>query len=247
MLQDQNNFDYIDHYKKDAEKFDYFEERFGATKDDERRLREYIIALVPKNPISIVDIGCGSGWVAEYFCKKGITVCSTDLSIHNVKKSLNKTTNKNHFGIVMDSFNPAIKQNKIEVIISSEVIEHVVKPDLFIVSLYNLLKKDGKLIISTPYKEILKHVLCIYCNNITPIHAHLHSFDENDFIDYNKNLQNSNMEYFIFGNKALIFLRTYTILKHFPFLFWKLIDKMFNILINKPAHFIVVYKKSKLF
>jgi len=244
MLQNQNNFDYIDHYKKDAEKFDYFEERFGATKDDERRLREYLITKVPINPISIIDIGCGSGWVAENFCKKGIKVYSTDISINNVKKSLQKTNCKNHFGIVMDSFNPPIKQNIIDVIISSEVIEHVVKPDLFIISLYKLIKKNGRLIISTPYKEILKHVLCIHCNNITPIHAHLHSFDENDFIEYNKNLQNSNMEYFIFGNKVLIFLRMYTILKHFPFLLWKLIDKIFNVLINKPAHFIAVYKKD---
>ncbi len=244
MLQNQNNFDYIDHYKKDAEKFDYFEERFGATKDDERRLREYISTLVPKTTISIVDIGCGSGWVAENFCPKGIKVFSTDLSVKNVKNSLKKTNSKNHFGIVMDSFNPAIKQNKIEIIISSEVIEHVVKPDLFINSLYKLLKVNGKLIISTPYKEILKHVLCIHCNNITPIHAHLHSFDENDFLEYNKNLHNSEMKYFIFGNKVLIFLRTYSILKYFPFSIWKFIDKFFNILINKPAHFIIVYKRN---
>lgn len=36
-------FNYIDHYKKDAEEFDYFGERSGATAHDERRVREYII------------------------------------------------------------------------------------------------------------------------------------------------------------------------------------------------------------
>ncbi len=62
-----DNFNYIDHYKKDAVEFDYFEERKGATAHDERRVREYIISKIPKSVNSILDVGCGKGWVAKEF------------------------------------------------------------------------------------------------------------------------------------------------------------------------------------
>ncbi len=239
----QNNFDYVKHYKIDADEFDYFEERPGATKDDERRLREYIIYLVKKDCDIILDVGCGSGWVADYFANKKIKVISNDLSKTNVKKSLQKTNTNSHFGLVFDSFSPALKDETIDVVISSEVIEHVTDPFNFINSLSKLLKHKGKLIISTPYNEVIRYVLCIHCNKKTPIHAHLHSFTEKFFIDTGEKL-NLKTDYYIFGNKLLIFLRTYTILKFLPFKIWLLIDKIFNFLYNKPVHLIVVYTKN---
>ncbi|MBK6678888.1 MAG: hypothetical protein IPG53_02180 [Ignavibacteriales bacterium] len=49
------DFNYIEHYKNDAEQFDYFETRSGATAHDERRLREYII--------SEIDVKKGGFWM----------------------------------------------------------------------------------------------------------------------------------------------------------------------------------------
>lgn len=238
-----NNFDYIKHYKIDADEFDYFEERLGATKDDERRLRQYIISLVDNHCNFILDIGCGSGWVAHYFSNKNIKVISNDLSKKNVKKSLQKTNSKYHLGLVFDSFNPAIKNDSVDVMISSEVIEHVIDPFNFIKNLSNLLKPKGKLILSTPYNEIIRYVLCIHCNKKTPIHAHLHSFTEKFFVDTGNKL-GLKTDYYIFGNKLLIFLRTYTILRFLPFKVWLLVDKLFNFLYNKPVHLVVVYTKN---
>ncbi len=239
-----DKFNYIQHYKTDAEEFDYFEERFGATKDDEKRLREYIISVTNKNSKFILDIGCGSGWVAQYFSKFNTRVISSDLSLKNVVKSKELTDKVNHFGVVTDSFNPSFKHNFIDTIISSEVIEHVINPKEFIKSLYNLLPSKGNLIISTPYNEVLRYVLCIHCNKKTPIHAHLHTFTEKFFIDLSKELPNSKLKYYVFGNKLLIFLRTYVLLKFLPFKIWKIIDKVFNLIYNKPAHLLVVYSKD---
>lgn len=239
-----DKFNYIQHYKTDAEEFDYFEERFGATKDDEKRLREYIISVTNRNSKFILDVGCGSGWVAQYFSNFKTHVISSDLSLKNVIKSKELTDKVNHFGVVTDSFNPCFKPNIIDTIISSEVIEHVINPKEFIKSLYNLLPSKGNLIISTPYNEVLRYVLCIHCNKKTPIHAHLHTFTEKFFIDLSKELPNSKLKYYIFGNKLLIFLRTYILLKFLPFKIWKIIDKVFNLIYNKPAHLLVVYSKD---
>ena len=63
-------FNYIEHYKIDAEEFDYFEERTGATEDDERRVREYILSRISEKDNTILDVGSGSAWVAKYFENK---------------------------------------------------------------------------------------------------------------------------------------------------------------------------------
>jgi len=239
-----NKFNYIEHYKTDANEFDYFEERLGATKDDERRLREYIISVIPKQSKIILDIGCGSGWVAKYFSNKNKTTISTDLAFKNVAKSKQLTNLGNHFGVVTDSFNPSFKIGNIDTIISSEVIEHVTNPKAFIKSLYQLLPNKGILVISTPYNEIIRYILCTHCNKKTPIHAHLHSFTEKYFTDVNRELINSDIKYYIFGNKLLIFLRTYVVLRFLPFKLWKMIDSFFNKIFNKPVHLLVVYTKN---
>ena len=51
-------------------------------------------------------------------------------------------------------------------------------------------------------------------------------------------------EYETFGNKLLIFLRTYLLLQFFPFWLWKMKDKFVNLFFRKPIHIICIYKKQ---
>lgn len=237
------DFDYKDHYKKDAEEFDYFEERTGATEHDERRVREYIISKVPKIADLILDVGCGSAWVAKTFLPKGNRIISLDISKKNPLTAINKYYNKNHFGVTADSFHLPFDNNSIDCVIASEIIEHVIDPAIFVNELFRVVKPGGNLIITTPYKEKIRYALCVHCNQKTPINAHLHSFDENKL----KSLYNRNdldeFEWKAFGNKLLIFLRTYTLLQLFPFWLWKIKDSFANLMFNKPIHIIAVLKK----
>src|SRR5579863_10043527 len=59
-----SEFNYLEHYKTDAEEFDYFEEQTGATAHSERRLREYIVSLIPRDSRFLLDVGSGSAWMA---------------------------------------------------------------------------------------------------------------------------------------------------------------------------------------
>jgi hypothetical protein len=86
--------------------------------------------------------------------------------------------------------------------------------------------------------------LCVHCNKKTPLHAHIHSFDENILTNLCSNNKLKNIVWNTFGNKYLIFLRTYSILKYFPFRVWKIIDSIFNYIKNVPVHIIVQYKKK---
>lgn len=239
-----SNFNYIEHYKKDAEEFDYFEERKGATGHDECRVREYIISKVPKNVNSILDVGCGKGWVAKEFLPKGIKVFSLDISITNPAIINKLHSSKNHFGITADSFNLPFNNESFDCVIASEIIEHVVDPTGFAKELFRVVKKGGSLIITTPYKEKLIYYLCIHCNQKTPANAHLHSFDEMKLESLYSEKDLGSFKYETFGNKLLINLRTYVLLQFFPLWLWKIKDKFANLIYKKPVHIICVYKKS---
>lgn len=238
-----SNFNYIDHYKKDAVEFDYFEERKGATAHDERRVREYIISKIPKDVNSILDVGCGNGWVAKEFLSKGKQVYSLDISVTNPAKVNKLYQSQKHFGIAADSFHLPFNDNSFDCVIASEIIEHVFDPAAFIKELFRVVKKGGSLVITTPYKEKLIYYLCIHCNQKTPANAHIHSFDENKLRDIYSGKDLESYKYKTFGNKALLFLRTHVILKFFPFWLWRIIDRLANRIYNKPVHIICVYKK----
>ena len=233
---------YISHYQKDAEEFDYFEERRGATEHDERRLRDYVISEIPDQYNLILDAGCGSAWVAEKLLSENKTVISMDISLANVIKAKSKYSSANHYCIVGDSLYPPFKNKSVDCIIASEVIEHVTEPKMFIEKLLDKVKSNGILIISCPYKEVIRYVLCVHCNQKTPIHSHMHSFDECKLKALHPSKEDYKFEVKIFGNKYLIYLHTYIILKYLPFILWKYVDKVFNFVLGKPVHIIAKYR-----
>ncbi|HSW55159.1 MAG TPA: class I SAM-dependent methyltransferase [Ignavibacteriaceae bacterium] len=240
-----SNFNYIDHYKKDAVEFDYFEQRKGETAHDELRVREYIISKVPKIVNSILDVGCGNGWVAKEFLSKGKQVYSLDISVTNPAIVKKLFPNEKHFCITADSFHLPFNDNAFDCVIASEIIEHVFDPAGFIKELFRVVKKGGRLIITTPYKEKLIYYLCIHCNQKTPANAHIHSFDEMKLESLYSGNDLESFKYETFGNKILLFLRSYVILQFFPFWMWKMKDKFANFIFNKPVHIICIYKKKK--
>ncbi|AFH48970.1 SAM-dependent methyltransferase [Ignavibacterium album JCM 16511] len=243
MQDELKNFDYLNHYKTDAEEFDYFENRIGAAEHEERRVREVILSQVDKNVKTILDVGCGSGWVAKEFLKKNIKVISLDISKSNPQKVKELYPSQNHYQIVADSFKLPFHSNSIDCVIASEIIEHVVEPKLFLKELFRVVSRDGRLIISTPYKEKIRYVLCIHCNEKTPVNAHLHSFDENILRDLYNRDDFKKFSSIIFGNKALIYLRTHILLKYLPLSLWLAVDWLANKIYNKPLHIVSVYQK----
>jgi len=239
-----SDFNYKEHYKKDAVEFDYFEERKGATAHDERRVREFVISKIPENANSILDVGCGNGWVAKEFLPKGKQVYSLDISVTNPDKAKKLYPFEKHFGVAADSFHLPFSDNTFDCVNASEIIEHVYDPVEFVKELFRVVKKGGSLVITTPYKEKIIYYLCIHCNQKTPANAHIHSFDEMKLRDLYSGKDLESFKYETFGNKFLIFLRSYVILKFFPFWLWKIKDKFASWIYNKPVHIICIYKKK---
>ena len=244
MQDEAKHFDYITHYQTDAEEFDYFENRYGATEHEERRIRETIIRQIPHNVNLILDVGCGSGWVAKVFLKKNKKVISLDISKKNPSIVKKLYQSQNHFPLVADSFKLPFQSDSVDCVIASEIIEHVIDPKQFLMELFRVVKKGGKVVISTPYKEKIRYVLCVHCNKKTPVNAHLHSFDEIILEGFSEEIGAKKFESIIFGNKALIFFRTHIILKYFPLSIWQAIDWLANKIYNKPLHIVCSYEKN---
>ena len=173
------SFEYANHYQKDAEVYDYFNNNeISATKKEIQRLHEAIIKGIPHSAQLILDVGCGNGWLAEYFLNKNRKVISMDISTINPVKALQKYPGENHAALVADVFNLPLKNNSVDCIIASEIMEHVNDPKLFVKKLIDKLKPGGKFIITTPYNEKIEYYLCVHCNLPTPKNAHLHSFNK---------------------------------------------------------------------
>ena len=65
-------FDYARHYTEDAEQFDYFGEKSDRlTVTHLRLLRSSAMRMVPKDTALLLDVGCGSAFVAGHFCPRG--------------------------------------------------------------------------------------------------------------------------------------------------------------------------------
>ena len=81
LLPDKEGKEYIEHYEKDAEVYDYFARRESlATHQEERRLREMISSQIPKSSETILDVGSGGAWLATKFVNNQRKVISMDIS-----------------------------------------------------------------------------------------------------------------------------------------------------------------------
>ncbi|MCB0631541.1 MAG: methyltransferase domain-containing protein [Saprospiraceae bacterium] len=240
------DFDYREHYQKDAEIFDYFlAYEDGASRHEARRLHEAIAAQVASSVRNILDVGCGNAWVAGHFCRKGISVTSLDIAQRNPAKALETYPFENHTAVVADVYTLPFRPESFDCIIASEIIEHVADPRLFIQRLVEVLRPGGQLILTTPFDEKIAYSLCIHCNRPTPQHAHIHSFTKDSLAQLVRREHAAELRIKTFSNKALTKLQTHVLLQYLPYPLWKITDNLANMLVNKPARLMMkVVKKS---
>lgn len=226
---------FAEHYQRDAELFDYWEERDPATEHDERRLREAIVRRIPRTARLVLDVGCGKGWLSRELVRRGVAVCSLDVGKVNPRRALEQTPDRLHTAVVASAEHLPFADATFDCVVASEVIEHLPEPERAIAEMYRVVRPGGRVIVSTPYRERIRYVLCIHCNRPTPIHAHLNSFDEHRLRQY---LPAAHFDYDVFGNKALTLLRTHVVLGVLPHRLWRAIDWLANRLVRKPAHIV---------
>jgi 2-polyprenyl-6-hydroxyphenyl methylase/3-demethylubiquinone-9 3-methyltransferase len=100
--------------------------------------------------LKILDIGCGGGLVCEPLTRLGAQVTGIDASYKNIEVAKIHAKKSN---LKIKYLNASPEKNKInekfDVILNLEVVEHVDNLDLFLKSSSELLKKNGIMFIAT--------------------------------------------------------------------------------------------------
>lgn len=96
-----------------------------------------------------LDAGCGTGLFSKVACDRGADVYSMDLG-ENLLNEVKKKCNSNR--VVGSILEIPFPDNTFDIVMSSEVIEHVPDPKKAIAELYRVLKPGGIMVLTTPNK-----------------------------------------------------------------------------------------------
>jgi 2-polyprenyl-3-methyl-5-hydroxy-6-metoxy-1,4-benzoquinol methylase len=122
------------------------------------------------NSLNVLDVGGGDGVIGERLWKMGNSVTTVDLSTVSTHAHRSRCL----LAVAGDAEQLPFSSNSFDVVLASEIVEHLWNPHSFFDEAYRVLKVDGHLIMSTPegieglrydsHKhyftvEILKHLL----------------------------------------------------------------------------------------
>lgn len=116
----------------------------------------HILRFIDKYAVgkkSIIDIGCGAGTLCFYVASKGIQVLGVDISsraIEACKKSSRRLDLDKLAKFEIVNFPEESVNGKFDLVIFTEVIEHLRDDKLALEKIFNMLNKGGIAIISTP-------------------------------------------------------------------------------------------------
>lgn len=97
----------------------------------------------------IMDVGCSTGYLGQKLEKLGAKVTGIDISQKAIKEAQKVLTNTKVVDLNNSGRTP-FKDNTFDIVIASEIIEHLFQPANTLKEFYRVLKSDGQLILSTP-------------------------------------------------------------------------------------------------
>lgn len=125
-----------------------------------------ILGLIEKKPQKILDVGCASGWFLNEVSKK---YPKAECSGVDVYKKCIDYGNKRYKKLKLkhaDAHKLPFKKNTFDLVICTEVLEHVVNPEKVIKEIKRVLKKDGVAIIEMDTGNFLFKAVWYWWTNI---------------------------------------------------------------------------------
>lgn len=131
---------------KNFEYYDQKKDSYRLSGGRERILRK----LISDDAKKVLDVGCGSGGLAKILQAKGKTVFGADISLTALDQAKPYLQGSFCFDIQKDDWPAELMEQKFDLIIASEVIEHIFQPSDFLGKAKLLIDREGSLVITTP-------------------------------------------------------------------------------------------------
>jgi 2-polyprenyl-3-methyl-5-hydroxy-6-metoxy-1,4-benzoquinol methylase len=94
-----------------------------------------------------LDAGCGYGLFSEAAAARGAVVISVDIGERLVARTLARAGSH---GLVSDACQLAVREESLDVVVCSEMLEHTRAPERAVAELARVLRDDGLLVLTTP-------------------------------------------------------------------------------------------------
>ena len=146
--------------------------------------------------LSVLDIGCGGGLISEPISRLGAKVTGIDASEKNINiaklHSKKSGLNINYINTPPENLKA---DEKFDIILNLEIVEHVDNVNLYINSCYKLLKKNGLMFTATINRSLISYIKAIigaeYVLRWLPVGTH----------DWNKFIKPEELEDYLFKEK----------------------------------------------
>ena len=130
------------------------------------KLAELFVALIRgySNVHRILDLGCGNGYLASKLGTLGFRVTGIDASESGVSMAKTKYET-DHVNFIQAEIGDdtaklfSQEHTRFDLVLSSDVLEHLYRPAALIESASMLVKPGGYLLVGTPYHGYLKNLL----------------------------------------------------------------------------------------
>jgi 2-polyprenyl-3-methyl-5-hydroxy-6-metoxy-1,4-benzoquinol methylase len=107
----------------------------------------------------VLDVGCGNGFTCGEFLRRGCHVVGIDLSESGIEVA-RRTHPTGRFEVLPadDKLLEALGEEPFDIVVSTEVVEHLYAPRAYAHGCFQALKPGGRFICTTPYHGYLKNL-----------------------------------------------------------------------------------------
>ena len=237
--------DYKSHYRADAELIEDPAQLPSVRRNSERRRLQRIVRILRLRPEDrVLDIGCGSGWLASLCAARGCKVTATDVSHAGVLAAGRRYDGEIGSFAVGDAYQMGLRSGSFDVVLLSEVVEHLEDIQAVLTEAKRLLKPAGRLLVSVPNHETIVEHLCIHCNRLTPANAHLHRFEHESMRALLEDAGFTTRQLSVLTNKLLELVAFPHWSRSWPYWSWFVCDWLCNRIIRKPAFLIALATRN---
>ena len=149
------------------------------------KLTDLFVALVQKldGVRSICDLGCGNGHIAGRLASLGYDVTGIDASRSGIEIARRNYSNVNFIEALIDR--DLTESESFDLVLSSDVIEHMYRPSDLLEAAHSLLKPRCQVLIGTPYHGYLKNLVLAATNRMDSHFSALHDGGHIKFFSVN--------------------------------------------------------------